>query len=254
MKAKKSFGQHFLTSKQAVLTIVEAGDIRKGQLIVEIGPGKGVLTEELLKNGKVLAIEKDADMVSILKDKFEKEIKDKKLELLQMDVLDFDTKNLGDYKLISNIPYYITGEILRKFLEEENKPSDIVLLVQKEVAERIIAKNSKESILSLSVKFFGKPKIIKTVKAGSFNPKPKVDSAILKISNIIKTNPKNKDNFFKIVKLGFSHKRKKLFGNLSLSYSKDQITLAFEKLNLDANCRSEDLDLDTWQKLSEIID
>ncbi len=251
MKAKKSLGQHFLTSKSAVFSMIEAGELKENELVVEIGPGKGVLTEKLLKKANVLAIEKDTDMISLLEEKFQKEIEAKKLKILQMDVLDFNTGDIGDYKLIANIPYYITGEILRKFLENKNKPKIAVLLVQKEVAERIIAKNDKESILSLSVKFFGKPQILKIVKAGSFNPKPKVDSAILKISQISKESPKNMDIFFKLVKLGFSHKRKKLSGNLLSLYSKNQIALAFEKLGIDLNSRAEDLKIDDWQKLSE---
>lgn len=253
MKAKKSLGQHFLTSKPAVYSIIEAGNLSENDFVLEIGPGKGFLTEELLKKSRVLAVEKDTEMIQMLEEKFSKEIKEGKLNILNNDILNLEIKNLSKYKLIANIPYYITGEILRKFLETENKPEILVLLVQKEVAERIVARDKKESILSLSVKFFGKPEIIKIVKAGSFVPKPKVDSAILKISVTENRNINETTIFFKIVKTGFSHKRKKLLGNLSSLYSKDQITLAFENLNIPLNSRAEELDLETWTKLSSIL-
>lgn len=254
MKAKKSLGQHFLTSKPAVYSIVEAGNLSEDDFVLEIGPGKGFLTEELLKKSKVLAVEKDVEMIQILEEKFSKEIKEGKLKILNDDILNLDIEKIEKkYRLIANIPYYITGEILRKFLETENRPEIMVLLVQKEVAQRIASKNNKESILSLSVKFFGRPEIIKIVKAGSFNPKPKVDSAIIKITITEKRNKEETLEFFDIVKTGFSHKRKKLLGNLSSIYSKNQITLAFERLNIPENSRAEDLKLETWIKLVSIL-
>ncbi len=255
MKAKKHLGQHFLNSKKAIETIIKAGDLTENEFVLEIGPGKGVLTESLLKLGVyVLAIEKDLEMIEILKEKFEKEIKTKRLILINDDILEINLdKYLKNkkYKLIANIPYYITGEIFKKFLEHKHKPVKLVLLVQKEVAERIVCRDNKESILSLSVKFFGKPKYIETVKAGSFSPPPKVDSAILEIKDLIERNKKETEKFFDIVKLSFAHKRKKLFSNLSLKYNKESIENCFQVLKIDKNVRAEDLDINNYLYFAE---
>ena len=187
MKPKKSLGQNFLTSSKAVFEIVTAGEIVKGESILEIGPGKGALTEELLKAGaKLTVIEKDRELIPYLEEKFAKEIRDKSLSIIEGDVLNLDIESVfkknEKYKLIANIPYYITGAIIERFLSIKKKPLLMVILVQKEVAERIVARDKKESILSLAVKFYGIPKLIYKVSAGSFFPKPKVDSAVLKIT------------------------------------------------------------------------
>ena len=191
--AKKSLGQNFLNSDGALSAIILAGKVKKGDTVLEIGPGKGALTRELLKTGaKVLAIEKDDRLIPVLEELFAKEIKKGQFTLIHGDVLEFDPTEYkleeGSYKLIANIPYYITGELIRKFLSELPQPELMVILVQKEVAERIVSKDSKESILSISVKVYGEPKYIQTVKAGSFFPPPKVDSAILLIDKISKKN------------------------------------------------------------------
>lgn len=254
MKAKKHLGQNFLKNKSIIDLIVKAGDLTSDDFVLEIGPGMGILTEKLLEKATVLAVEKDLDMMDILKTKFQKEIDSGKLILINDDILEIDLdKHLGDkkYKLIANIPYYITGEIIRKFLENKNKPKKIVLLVQKEVALRIVAENNKESILSLSVKFFGKPRFIKTVKASNFSPQPKVDSAIVEISEI--TQRENEQKFFDVVKTAFAHKRKLVSSNLSLKYQKSKISLAFQSLSIDPNVRAEDLSLDDFLNLSKSI-
>jgi len=194
--------------------------------VLEIGPGKGFLTEELLKNSlQVIAVEKDDRLIEILDEKFKKEIASKKLILIHQDVLDFQPQKYkltnSNYKLIANIPYYLTGQIFRLFLESDNQPSKIVLMVQKEVANRIIARDEKESILSMSVKAYGKPRYVKKVPARYFSPKPKIDSAIILIDNISKGIFKNKNEeqaFFNLMKTGFSHKRKTLLNNLSDVY------------------------------------
>ena len=160
--AKKSLGQNFLRNKSVVKNIVSASNLKNNDIVLEIGPGKGILTEELLKNSeKVIAIEKDDGLYKFLKEKFWEEIENKKLNLLHGDILKEKLPKLGKYKLISNIPYNITGEIIRKFLSGDNQPELITLLVQKEVAKRIVAADGKESILSISVKAYGKPKYIK---------------------------------------------------------------------------------------------
>ena len=262
MKPKKSLGQNFLTSGKAVFEIVKAGELSKSDVVLEIGPGKGALTEEILKSGaKVLAIEKDDELTIFLKEKFEKEIKSGQLEILNEDILERSVAEIFNsstsvasekqntkYKIIANIPYYITGAIIEKFLSEEVKPELMVLLMQKEVAERIVAKDKKESILSLAVKFYcdekNPPKIVYRVSAGSFFPKPKVDSAVLKIvlnsPNPSKGGEKTQNananqskkavslewlseglrgsrveqKYFEIIKKSFAHKRKMMLGNL----------------------------------------
>jgi len=187
MKAKKSLGQNFLKNKSVVKDIVRASDLKKEDVVLEIGPGKGILTIELLKSSSnVIAIEKDDDLYEYLKEKFSDEVRGEKLNLIHGDILKEELPEIKNYKLIANIPYNITGQILKKFLSGKNQPKLIALLIQKEVAERIVAKDGKESILSMSVKAYGQPKFIKKVKAENFSPKPRVDSAILLIENISK--------------------------------------------------------------------
>lgn len=258
MKPKKSFGQNFLTSIPARNEIVKAGDLKLGDMVLEIGPGKGILTEKMLADGAtVYAIEKDRDLIPILSEKFAEEIKNKKLILINDDILNFQPSTfnfpLSAYKLIANIPYNITGAIIEKFLSEENKPDMMVVLVQKEVAERVVARDKKESILSLSVKVYGEPKIIYKVNKGSFFPIPKVDSAVLKISNISNKNFKNKtkeENFFKVVKAGFSHKRKFLISNLKEKLPEINWQEVFIKNKLNEKVRAEDLNLENWMRIS----
>jgi len=259
MRAKKSLGQHFLKSERAISKIVEAGDLVPDDAVLEIGPGEGVLTEKLLAVGcKVIAVEKDDALFEFLKEKFYKEIKAGKLELVHDDILNFKLK-IEHYKLIANIPYNITGAILKKFLGAKNQPKIMALLVQKEVAKRIIrrplggsaSKWGKESILSISVKAYGTPRYVETVKAGSFVPMPKIDSAIIAIENISKQffQGFREDDFFKTLKTGFKSKRKKLSSNLSTIFGKNKIREVFQKLNLDDNLRAEDVGIETWGKL-----
>lgn len=222
-RAKKSFGQNFLKSTAAISKIIEAGEINSSDVILEIGPGKGVLTEKLLgAGGKVIAIEKDRELYEFLSEKFKEKIESGNLALENTDILKFNSEKIGKgYKIIANIPYNITGAILKKFLSAKNQPERMVLMVQQEVAERIMARNGKESILSVSVKAYGEPKIITKVSKRYFSPMPRVDSAVIAIKNISRENfEKNKVNeekFWEIVKKGFAHKRKKLGGNLKSS-------------------------------------
>ena len=254
MFAKKSLGQNFLNSQRVVKRIADAGDIKKGEIILEIGPGKGVLTEALLRRGaNVLAVEKDDRLIPILKEKFSKEIKSGQLELVHEDITSPNTiENLKlkkDFKLIANIPYYITGEIMRLFLSALIKPKTIVLMVQKEVVDRIIARDGKESILSVSVKIYGKPSLVMNVSRGNFFPIPNVDSAVIKIENIISPfkNLDEEKRFFDILHAGFAHKRKKLSSNLKNIVSKEK----FQELKLEENVRAEDIGVEKWIELAK---
>jgi 16S rRNA (adenine1518-N6/adenine1519-N6)-dimethyltransferase len=231
MRAKKSLGQHFLTSPHVVSKIIEASDIKKSEdfrdKVLEIGPGTGILTQKLLEAGaQVLACEKDDRAIPILQQKFAKFIDDGSLELIHGDILTLDISKYGlkegNYKIVANIPYYITGEILERFLEKTASPSSMVLMVQKEVADRIMARDDKQSILSLSIKMFGKPSYICHVSRGSFNPPPTVDSAVIKIDDIsqefFKSSNISSAAAFAIIKSGFAHKRKLLIRNLESIY------------------------------------
>ena len=194
MEPKKSLGQNFLRSKVVVDGIVSASLLEQKDLCLEIGPGEGVLTEALLKKGvKVIAVEKDDRLIPVLEEKFKNEISDYNLKIIHGDILELDIEKIigkSKYKLVANIPYYITGQIIRRFLESQKQPVSITLLVQKEVAERIVSKDKKESLLSLSVKAYGEPKYVHKVSKGAFHPQPKVDSAVIFIEIISKKNSK----------------------------------------------------------------
>ncbi len=260
--AKKSLGQNFLISPGVVSRIVSAGDIVTGETVIEIGPGKGVLTKALLDSGAhVRAIEKDDRLIPVLQQTFAKEISEGKLELIHGDVLESEVitsiNSSGNYKVIANIPYYITGQIIRTFLSMASKPSNMILMVQKEVATRIIARDNKESILSLSVKAYAKPELVMNVSRGNFFPVPNVDSAVIKLSDI--QNPfvdsVQEERFFEIVKTGFAQKRKKLSSNLENVFDgeesgKNKLAEIFENLGLEKNIRAEDVPLEKWIELT----
>lgn len=257
MRPKKQLGQNFLTRDHYAKVMVEAADINEKDVVLEIGPGKGILTGVLLLQAKkVIAIEKDRELISFLQEKFKKEIGTGKLEIINEDILKFIplrfTLHASRYTLVANIPYYITGEILRHFLTAKNQPKSLTLMVQKEVAERIVAKDGKESLLSISVKVYGEPKIIAKVGAGNFYPKPKVDSAIIHIENISREFFKNisEERFFEIVRTGFSHKRKMLAGNL-VAFGKKQVAKAFQKAKLSPKIRAENVSLEQWGELTK---
>ncbi|PIR68350.1 ribosomal RNA small subunit methyltransferase A [Candidatus Nomurabacteria bacterium CG10_big_fil_rev_8_21_14_0_10_35_16] len=303
-RVKKSLGQNFLKSENILRKIVEAGEVNENDIVLEIGPGKGALTEKLLEKvysakagrGYIVAVEKDNQLFEFLQEKFAEEIKNKKLILINDDILDINisatilkffsgpripgslsqpdhSKNLKSlcYKIIANIPYNITGAILKKFLTDENQPSMMVLTVQHEVAQRILAKDAKESILSISVKAYGEPKMVMKVDKRYFSPAPRVNSAVIAIKNIsrkIFTSPQpspykgegNKttvldktwnsqafeEKFWEIVKKGFAHKRKKLSGNLKKVISDDKLT----SLGLQDK-RAENLTLKDWILLTK---
>ena len=193
----------------------------------------------LEKSHKVIAIEKDRNLAEQLKQNFREQILDNRLEIIEADILDYNLTS-KNYKLIGNIPYYITGALFKKVFESENLPQSITFVIQKEVAHRIIAKDNKESILSISIKAYGKPEYGGIIKAGSFYPKPKVDSAIISVRDIKKLKDLNIEKFFRIVRTGFAHKRKLLIKNLGV----DKKT--FEKCSLPEKARAEDLKVEGW--------
>lgn len=265
MRAKKHLGQHFLKSSSALKKIVDAASVTSDDTILEIGPGTGALTELLLVTAKkVIAIEKDRELIPLLEEKFAKEIAAGKLQLLEADILTFDPslfrpglKSLKSYKLVANIPYYITGAIIEKFLSTACQPALMVLLIQKEVAERIVARDGKESILSTAVKAYGKPKIIAKVPPGAFVPPPTVDSAILSIEGISREFFKNTDEklFFAVMKSVFGKKRKQIGGSLAeFLQNKDLALSALAKAGIDSKTRPEDIALPTWKILIQALE
>ena len=264
LHAKKSLGQHFLRSKSALAKIVEAARLSPCDTVLEVGPGEGALTELLLlRAGRVIAVEKDDRLIPILRQKFATEIASGKLGLIHADILNYELgiRNYGNrYKLVANIPYYITGAFIRKFLESDTQPSAMALLLQKEVAKRIVARDGKESILSISVKAYGTPIYIDTVKAGAFSPPPKVDSAIIAIENISKSifsdglaQPptvtrfnlvkEREKRFFELLKKGFAHPRKLLASNLGVDSEK------LIQCGIAEKSRDENLTLQQWRSL-----
>jgi 16S rRNA (adenine1518-N6/adenine1519-N6)-dimethyltransferase len=259
--AKKSLGQNFLKSEAALRAMCTSGSVSNKDTVVEIGPGKGALTTKLLECAqKVIAVEKDRDLIKILEEKFKEEIKSGKLDLIEGDILEFDPAKYkllsGKYKIIANIPYNITGAIFKKFLSGIVKPETMVLLVQKEVAQRIVANDGKESILSLSVKVYGNPKYVMKVGKRFFSPSPKVDSAIVAITGITEKSLLSKDleeKFFEVVKLGFAHKRKVLRKNLEDVATPQTIESMFGELGIDAKSRAEDLPLTSWLSITKYL-
>jgi 16S rRNA (adenine1518-N6/adenine1519-N6)-dimethyltransferase len=276
VKAKKQFGQHFLTSQKAIDDIVNCLTTPSNSLnlpplriegefptlVIEIGPGTGVLTRSLLEKGfTVLAIEIDKESIVFLQENFAEYIKNKKLFIIEKDCLGVDFGELAleytkqeKYYLVGNIPYYITGAIFRNSFVSKNLPEKVVYLVQKEVAERVVANDKKESILSMSIKIYGIPKKIATVKAGSFNPPPKVDSAILEIqphpSPLLGKGEGTEQLFFKIIKTAFLHKRKYALANLKKYLLEtneiDQDLWEKVKENISEKERAEDIPLNVW--------
>jgi 16S rRNA (adenine1518-N6/adenine1519-N6)-dimethyltransferase len=259
--AKKSLGQNFLKSEKALKAMVLAVNVEPADTVLEIGPGQGALTEHLLATGAtVVAVEKDDNLFVFLQEKFTKEIKSKKLFLVHDDILEFTEEkqkknNLvkGKYKIAANIPYYITGQIIRQFLTSNNQPSEMALLVQKEVAERIVAKDSKESLLSLGVKAYGLPKKEMVVPRGAFVPAPNVDSAIISIKNISRDffskNKINEEQFWDILHHAFAHKRKTLSNNLKTIINPEIWQNFLKNRGLSSSIRAEEMTLDEWGKL-----
>ena len=252
IQKKKSLGQHFLHNSAHLKVIADAVEIEPGETVLEIGPGEGVLTEALLARGaRVVAIEKDHRLIPLLNEKFA----GSDFKIYEGDALKYDISYFFDpdkkYKLVGNIPYYITGALLRKFLSAQNQPSLLVFLLQKEVAERI-ARSKKESILSLAVKAYGEPRYVKTVPAGAFVPPPKVDSAILVVKNISRknfVNAQHEQRFFELLHKGFGSKRKLLTSNLKPLLGDHSAELS-EQAGVAKNARAEDAPLDAWLKLS----
>lgn len=248
IKAIKHFGQNFLVNNSVVLKLVESANLNKEDVVLEIGPGTGILTKELAKQvKKVIAVEKDPRMITLL----EENLRDfDNIELIEGDILGFNDfpKN---YKVVANIPFYLTAVLIRKLLEEKNQPEEITLIVQREVAKRICAKPPRTNILATAVQFYAQPKILSYISKRSFHPVPKVDSAIIKITpQKQEADPKK---FFQLIKLGFSHPRKQLINNLSVGFKKEEINSLLLKNSIKPTQRAETLSTGDWIKLIKML-
>ncbi|MFC1655533.1 16S rRNA (adenine(1518)-N(6)/adenine(1519)-N(6))-dimethyltransferase RsmA [Patescibacteria group bacterium] len=254
MRPKKSLGQNFLMDANVVQKIVQAANATKQDCIIEIGPGLGILTKELAKTGAgVVSVELDSGAIPLL----ESELKNySNVKIINEDALKFSPPS-GKYKVVANIPYYITSPLISHFLKNKNRPTKMVILIQKEVAEKICAKEGKLSVLAINVLIFGKPKIVTKVSRGCFHPVPKVESAVLEIDMFDKplVEEENLEKFFKIVHAGFAHKRKTLLNSFirSIDIDVDTAREAIEKSGVSPTARAQHLSIDDWKRLSNNI-
>lgn len=247
----KSLGQHWLHDRFVLEHIADCADVGPEDTVLEIGPGLGTLTSELLRRAKnVIAVEFDADLAKKLPGQFP----GKHLTVCNEDILQYDLSQLpADYKVVANVPYYITSKIVQKLMTAENKPSVAVLLVQKEVAERIAARPGDMSILAISAQVFAEAALGDVVPAELFTPPPKVDSqvVILRSREDSLIHTVDEREFFRVVKAGFSAKRKKLRSSLSggLGISKTDVEEMLQKAGISPDSRAEDLAISDWLKL-----
>ena len=257
LKAKKSLGQHFLIDTSVLQTIVEAAELSPEDTVVEVGPGLGMLTVELARNaGNVIAVELDTNLASLLKRRLGSLTN---LHVINADILKVNPAQLlggkNKYKVVANLPYYITSPVLRYFVEASTKPSLMVMMVQKEVGEAIVAGPGDMSLLAVSLQVYSKPRIISHVPAQSFYPQPKVVSVILRFDVLPEAAVKVADmnSFFEVVRCGFSSPRKQLHNSLAhgLGVKPAEVVLLLEQANIDVKRRAETLSLEEWAKLYE---
>ncbi len=255
LKPKKLLGQNFLVNDEVLKKIIEAADLKPRDTILEIGPGLGVLTGKLVGHvGAVVAVEKDDELSAFLKKRFKSA---KNLALINQDILLYNLQDLSPgYKVVANIPYYLTSKLIQNFLTSTNKPSLMILMVQKEVGERIIASPGDLSILGISVQLYGSAEIVEEVPKHNFWPVPKVDSVIIKIVPQ-KKYPDVTDEkfFFRIVKVAFAGKRKQIHNTLSNGFKlpKETILEGLTKAGIAPTARPQDISLDQWADLYKFL-
>lgn len=256
---KKSLGQHWLDDENILNEIVETAEIKSGDYVLEVGPGLGTLTKILLACGaNVTAVEFDDQLFNDLQKNKTKLFKEDatRLWLVNQDILEFDTTNLPiGYKVVANIPYYLTSNLVRAFSESINPPQSMTLLVQKEVAERICAKPGSTSLLTITSQYFYDCNLGPVVEAHNFTPPPKVDSQVVHMARRLIDKNINKKQLFRVVKAGFAGRRKTLLNSLSagLAISKDQAKSYLKTADIDPGLRAQNLSLEQWIHLSETI-
>ena len=270
LRAKKGLGQHFLVDEEVLKLVVSSAQLTTDDVVVEIGPGLGVLTRELAgQAGRVIAVELDDRLAAILKQSLSSS---GNITVINEDVLKIDPETLLEgleenaslaagrasvYKVVANLPYYITSPVLRHFLEASLKPQIMVVMVQKEVAEEIVAEPGQMSLLSVGVQLYGQPVMVGHVPAGCFYPAPKVDSAIVRITPYPRPAIEiaDRESFFSLVRAGFSAARKQMGNSLAqgLGVPKSEATSLLEKAGIGARRRAETLTLEEWARLWRIF-
>lgn len=251
----KALGQHWLRDRDILSVIADEADLSKDDTVLEIGPGLGTLTSELLRRaGKVVAVEFDAELARKLPGQFP----GTSLEVVNEDILSFDLTTLPKgYKAVANVPYYITSKIVRALMTSSNRPNVAVLLVQKEVAERIAADPGDMSILAIAAQVYTEASLGIEVPKEYFTPPPKVDSQVI----VLRTRgeplvlPEDEKRFFRLVKAGFSAKRKKLRSSLAggLSIDKQEVETILDAVGISPDARAEDLSIEDWRRLMEYM-
>ena len=263
LRARKGLGQHFLIDREVLELIASAAELTPADVIVEVGPGLGVLTKELARRaGWVVAIELDNKLATLLKQTLASfdnitiinaDVLQVKPAILLEEQKDRFPQAVNRYKVVANLPYYITSPVLRHFLEASIKPQIMLVMVQKEVAEAIAARPGQMSLLSVSVQFYGEPRIISYVPAQCFYPAPEVDSAILRID--LYPQPAvavtDEGSFFELVRAGFTAPRKQIGNSLAqgLGLSKGEVLSLLERANIVSQRRAETLTLEEWARL-----
>ena len=246
-------GQNFLIDKNIIKKFITACDLDENDTVLEIGSGLGNITQFLAEQAKeIIGIEKDVKLAEISKEI----LKDfENIKIIQNDILNFNINNLKEYKVVGNLPFYITSPIIVKFLEAQNKPKKMVFIVQKEVAQRICSEPPNMTILSNSVQFFAKPKIISSISKNSFWPVPNVDSVILELSPLLNQKTNLSEKFFKIMKAGFSHPRKQILNNLSkeLDLNRKPVESWLKKNKIETTERAENITVEDWINLAKSL-
>lgn len=253
-RPKKKLGQHWLNDDVALDAMVEEAKVKGGDTVLEIGPGTGLLTEKLLaRNSSVIALEYDKHWADELWNRYKKH---KNIEVVHGDIRKYHLTNLAkDYKIVANIPYYLTANLLRKLVDTNNKPSTAALLIQKEVAHRIAAKPGDLSLIAVLVQLFYSVRLSIEVPSELFDPAPKVDSQILILKRLKMPQFQPTDELFRVIKAGFSQKRKKIKASLSggLHISKHQAIKMLDLAKIDPNKRPQELTIQDWHRLSTTL-
>ena len=261
LHASKRLGQHFLVSRPVLRKIVAAADLQPSDTVLEIGPGLGALTTALARRAeRVIAVEKDAHLANMLEPRLER-AGITNVTLITGDILKIPLSDLNlpdPYRVVANIPYYLTSRLIRRFLESNPPPASMLLMVQREVAERIAARPPRMNLLALSVQAYGRPTIIAAVRAGAFSPRPGVQSAILEISEIstrfFAAHHISPAELFAVARAAFNQRRKLLANSLQrLAAGKTGALAAIKTAGLAKSARPEELSLEEWARLTRTL-
>jgi 16S rRNA (adenine1518-N6/adenine1519-N6)-dimethyltransferase len=257
---RKSLGQHFLKDRSVPPRIADAAQLEPGDYVVEVGPGLGILTEELARRldpgrGRLVAVELDGNLLPILRERF---AGSPHVSFVHADVLEIPPGELSGgkpYKLVANLPYYITSAVLRHFLDADARPESLTVMVQREVAERMAARPPEMSLLAVAVQFYGRPKVAFRVPPGAFHPPPKVESAVVHIDvyqpGERPVSPPSEERFFQVAQAGFGQRRKQIANTLAsgLDLPKDEVIARLKEAGVDPSRRAETLTLAEWNAI-----